>query len=415
MDVRRPDASKRHRLRLAAYAGAALGCVLLAALGVSLAGRPPAVDGDGLWSGRVTRAELVHEISAAGSLVATELRAVTNRSDGVVERIHVLPGHAVVPDDVLIEMSSPQLEDELAAARWDLARARAEETLLQFELESEYLNRDVAVANAEADYTSARLDLEATEELGAAASEIEKERARLAAEQLAKRLEAERRRLARFDDYQAAQQAAAEAQLAQLEQQVARLQTRVDELSVRAGLEGVVQEINVEEGERLNAGQAVARVVNPKHLIARVGVSERDAARVRLDMPVRLEVGRDTLKGTVTRIDPTVRDRLVTVDVALEPGAPESLRPDLSVTARIELERVDDTLVLDRPVSLRDENETLALFRLDEDGDRAERVTVEVGRASARQVEIVDGLAVGDRVILADMSDWQEEPEVRIR
>lgn len=414
MDVKRPDAQKRRHRRVAAGAAAALACALLVALGLSLAGRPPAVDGESLWSARVMRGELVHEISAAGSLVAPELRAVTNRSEGVVERIHVLPGHAVGPDDVLIEMSGPQLEDELGDARWDLQAARAEERLRRVELENNYLDVVAQVANAEAEYTAAQLDLEAKQELGEASSALETERARLATEQWRKRLDAEQARLDRFDEYRSAQEAAAEARLAQLEQQVARLGERVEDLNVKAGIDGVVQEVNVEEGERLTAGQAVARIVNPKHLIARVGVSERDADRVRLDLPVRLEIGRQTVKGRVTRIDPTVRDRLVTVDVALASGAPASLRPDLSVTARIELGRVDDTLVLDRPVNLRDENETLELFRLDGD-ERAERVTVEFGRASARQVEILSGLEAGDRVILADMSDWQSEPVVRIR
>lgn len=415
MDIKRPDVNKRRHRRLVMGAAGALGCILLLVLGFSLAGRPPAVDGDGLWSSRVTRGELVHEISAAGSLVAPELRAVTNRSDGVVEAVHVLPGHIVEPADVLLEMSSPQLEDELEDARWDLAAGRAEETLLQVELENAYLDIVAQAANAEAEYTSARLDVEAKQELGAASSTIEKERARLAAEQWLKRFEAEQARLDRFAEYRAAQEAATEARLSQLEQRVERLAARVEDLQVKPGIHGVVQEINVEEGERLTAGQAVARVVNPSRLIARVGVSERDAARVELGLPVRLEVGRDVIKGKVTRVDPTVRDRLVTVDVALDPGAPTTLRPDLSVTARIELERVDDALVLDRPVNLRDEHETLELFRLAAGGDRAERVTVEIGRASARQVEILSGLADGDRVILADMSDWVGEPVVRIR
>jgi HlyD family secretion protein len=176
-----------------------------------------------------------------------------------------------------------------------------------------------------------------------------------------------------------------------------------------------VQEINVQEGERLTQGQAIARIVNPRNLIARVGVSELDAARVQARLPVRIEMGRETVAGKVTRVDPTVRDRLVTIDVALLGEPSPALRPDLRVTARFELERVDDVLILDRPVGLRADNETLELFRLVGDGARAERVTVEIGRASTRQVEIVRGLEVGDRVILVDMSDWLEEAVVRIR
>jgi HlyD family secretion protein len=417
MDIQRPDVKKRRAQRLAAAAVAGAAFLLLAAFAWSLATRPPAVDRDGLWSAQVTRGELVHEISAAGSLVAPELRAVTNRSEGVVERILVLPGHVVEADDVLLEMSSPQLEDDLDSAEWDLDAARAEQKLLRVELENAYLDVVAQLANAEAEYTNARLELDAQEELGRQqiASQLEVQRARLRTEQWRKRLDAEQARLDRFDDFRAAQEAAADARLSQLHQQVSRLQARVDDLHVRAGIGGVVREINVQEGERLTQGQAVARIVNPRNLIARVGVSERDASRVQSGLPVRVEMGRDTVAGKVTRIDPTVRDRLVTIDVALVGEQSPALRPDLSVTARIELERVGDALILDRPVGLRSGNETLELFRLVGDGARAERVTVEVGRASARQVEILRGLDAGDRVILADMSDWLGESVVRIR
>jgi HlyD family secretion protein len=115
------------------------------------------------------------------------------------------------------------------------------------------------------------------------------------------------------------------------------------------------------------------------------------------------------------RIDPAVSERLVTVDVALTGDAERQLRPDLTVTARIVIDRVPDTLVVDRPAGLRDDAEKVELFRLDRDGNRASRVSVEIGRISARSVEIVGGLEAGDRIILADMTEWIEEPEIRIR
>lgn len=393
------------------------GAVFVFLLGFAwqLAGRAPAIDQDDIWTGRVERAQFIHEVSASGTLVATELRAVTNRSEGVVEVIHVLPGHVVAPDDVLLEMSSPALEDELADAKWELAAAEAQEQLLSMESENRYLDIVATLASAEAEYTASALELEANEEINDAqiTSEIEIERLRLRTQQLQKRMEAEQARLDSYAGYRAAQDASALANLSQLREKVDRLESRVGDLKVRAGMHGVVQEINGEEGERLEPGQAVARIVNPSKLIARIGVSERDAAMVEIGMPVRLEFGRDGATGKVSRIEPTVRDRLVTVDVTLDDGTADSLRPDLSVIARIELQRVDDALVVDRPVGVRNGFETIELFRVD--GDRAVRTTVELGRASTRQVEVVSGLEPGDDVILADLSEWLAEPELRIR
>lgn len=415
MDVQRPASNKRRNRRIAAGTAAVLALVGLTAVAVSLAQRPPGVDGDALWSARVERGEFVHEISASGTLVAPEIRAITNRSDGVVERIVVLPGQAVGPDDVLVELSSPQIQNDLEDARYELEAAEAEERLRQAQAADTALDMRASVASAEAEYTSAQLESEAKTAGGdQIASAIEIEQARIRAEQLHERLEAEQAKLDRYPETRAAEDAAAEAKLAQQRQKVMRLQRQADDLSVRAGMAGVVQEVNVQAGARATAGTDIARIVNPKLLIARVRVSERDEHRVEIGQPVRLEIGRETVDGRVTRIDPTVRDRLVTVDVELVGEPKITLRPDTSVTARIELERVPDTLLLDRPVQLRDEDETISLFRLI-DGDRAERVRVEVGRASPRQVEILSGLEPGDQVILADMSEWVDEPVVRIR
>jgi RND family efflux transporter MFP subunit len=194
-----------------------------------------------------------------------------------------------------------------------------------------------------------------------------------------------------------------------------RLQERVRDLEVRADVAGIVQEVAVEVGQRVSDGTEVARIVNPEILIARVRVSERDAALVELDQPVRLEMGRETMEGKVMRIDPAVRERLVEVDVELTSEPTRQLRPDLTVTARVVIDRVAETLVVDRPAGLRDDAEAVELFRLDRDGKRASRVSVGIGRISARAVEIVSGLEAGDRIILADMTESIEEPVIRIR
>lgn len=389
----------------------------LTVVAVRLAARPVGVDGDALWSAPVTRGEFVHEITAAGTLIAPEIRSITNRSEGVVERIVVLPGHVVTPDDVLVELSSPQLKDELEDARFELDAAEAEERLRQAEAEDRLLDLRISVASADAEYTSARLESEAQSALGRGqiVSTLDIEQARIRAEQLLKRLEAEQAKLDRYPITREAQDAAARAKLEQQRQKLRRLEDQFDQLAVRAGIGGVVQEIEIEEGERLSAGSEVAKIVNPELLIARVRVSERDAQRVEIGQAVRLEMARETLEGRVTRIDPTVRERLVSVDVELVGESRGTLRPDTSVTARIVLDRVPDTVLLDRPTGLRDEQETVDLFRLIDGGRRAERVTVEVGRASSQEVEILSGLEPGDEVYLADMSEWADQPVIRIR
>ena len=416
MDVQRTGVRKRQYRRQVLAGVAVLGGVLLVWLAFTLVGRPPGVDADLIFSGEVKRGEFIHEVTAAGGLVAPEIRTVANRSDGVVERVLVLPGQVVGADDVLVELSSTTLGDDLQKARSDFEAAQADARLQSAKAEDDYLNQQVTVAGYEADYTEAQFESDAKEKLAAthAVSELEVRSAAAKAEQQKRRYEAARTQLERNPQMRAAQDAATAAKLDQQRRNVAHLEQQIADLKVRAGFAGVVQTVDVEAGKRVAAGTQIARVVNPDNLIARVKVSERDAALVQVGQAARLEMGRETLTGKVTRVEPTVQDRLVTVDIALDGRDHPGLRPDLSVTARIEIARVPDTLVLDRPAALRDDQKDVRLFRLEGGGSRARRVEVRIGRISARQVEIAGGLKAGDRVILADMTEWADEPQVRI-
>lgn len=416
MDIQRPGGRQRRHRKLVLAAAVGVAALLLVAFAFAVAGRPPGVDGSLVWSGEVQQAGFIHEITAAGSLYAPELRSVTNRSEGIVELVHVLPGHVVQPDDVLLELSSTTLRDELLKTRSSLDAAEAEEQLRQAKAEEEFLNLQVNLAGIETDYKDAQFQNEAQQKLleVSATSELEVRRAAMRVEQEKRRFDAARAQFEHYPRTRAAQDAAATAKLTQQRRDVARLEEQVADLKVRAGLSGVVQSVQVEAGKRVGAGTEVARIVNAGNLIARVRVSERDAALVEVGQPARLEIGRQTLQGTVTRVEPTVQDRLVVVDIALDGEGHQGLRPDLSVTARIEIARVADALVLDRPAALRDDAKSVRLFRMD-GNDRATRVDVEVGRLSTRQIEIRSGLKAGDRVILADMTEWAEEPRIRIR
>jgi HlyD family secretion protein len=415
MDIRRADAGQqRNKKWLFAGAGSAV-FVVLAALALTYSNQAPAIDSASIWTGTVKREELLLEVAANGTLVAPEVRTITSRSEAVVEKLRVLPGHPVEPNDVLIEMSSPRLEDELADARLRLRAAEADTVLQHVELENRYLDSVAQLANAESEYASAKMEVDAHERLAAqnVSSAIEVQRARLKGQNWFKRLAAERSRHESFAEYRKAKRSATDSQLAQSRQQVERLSRDVADLQVRAGVRGVVQEINVVAGERLTAGKAVARVVNPELLIARVQVSERDAAQVQLGMSVNVNVGQQQLIGKVERVAPTVRDQLVEVDVALTSIA-TGLRPDLTVIARIELARVADALVLDRPAGLDESSQDMELFLMTEDRDEASRHLVKVGRRSARQVEVLAGLKAGDTVILSDLTDHKGEQSLRI-
>lgn len=417
MDIQRTDHRQRLTRRTIGIIAFLALVVLLLAYAASLAQRPPGIETDAVWFGDVVRGPLVDEVTAAGRLVAPDIRAVTNRSEGVVERVHVLPGARVEAETVLVTLAAPALEEELAEARWRLEEIEAETVLERIESENRLLDLEAEVASANAEFISTQLELDAKERLaeGQVYSTLEVERTRLKADQLQKRLEAKQSRLGRYASVQEAEQEAAAARLATQRDRVARLAQQKLDLEVRAGVNGTVLEIEAAEGERLNAGSALARIVDTTHLIARVGVSERDAARLDIGLPARVEVGPDVVQGRVERIDPGVRNRLVDVDIALEAPLPDGLRPELSIASRIEIDRIENTLKLPRPPRLDDGEERFTVFRLAEGEERAMRIQVQLGRRSAREVEALSGLAEGDRIILADMSDWLDHDEIRLQ
>ncbi|WP_376695804.1 efflux RND transporter periplasmic adaptor subunit [Wenzhouxiangella sp. EGI_FJ10305] len=390
--------------------------ILLTAVAFAMLERPPSVDSERLWYGEVERGELVREVSASGQLVAPNIRAVTNRNDGIVEAVHVLPGDRVTDADVLIAMSSPELEEDLTQARWDLAASEAEEAVEKVDAENRHLDIVAQLASAEAEYTGALLELQAQEELSEAQvySSLELERQRLQVQQLKKRLEAEQARLDRSPEYRDAQERATEARLARKRDEVAHLESLVEQLEVRAGSEGVIQEVNVTEGERLTAGELIARIVDPSHLIARLKVPEREAADVLPGLPVTLELGRERIEGEVIRIDPTATDRTIAVDVELISEELPTLRPEQTISGRIELERIEETVHVPRPAGVREPNQTITVFVAEGD-ETARRRRVQIGRLSTSRAEVIKGLAPGERIVLADMSDHEDQETIRVR
>jgi HlyD family secretion protein len=154
-------------------------------------------------------------------------------------------------------------------------------------------------------------------------------------------------------------------------------------------------------------------VADPTRLKAEVQIAETQAKDVQLGQRAEIDTRNGIAEGTVSRIDPSVQNGTVTVDVALPGPLPAGARPDLSVDGTIELERLDDVVFVDRP-AFGQERSTVGIFKLDADGVYAERAQVQLGRSSVSTIEIVQGLVPGDRVILSDMSQWDANDRIKL-
>lgn len=409
MDIARPDLLKsRLKQRRTLYALAALAVIVSVAIVASLgrSGRP--VERDTVWIDTVVDGPMVRDLRGAGSLVPLEFRWVAATSGARVERVLVPAGTPVEADTVLLELSNPELDEALMAAASARAAAEADASAKRVSLENQLLDLQSALLATEADRTIASMQAEAEAELSrrGIVSGLTSRQSKVRAEQLARREAIERERVAKFRANIAAQVRADEARLAQSRAVEERRQADVENLRVRAGLDGVVQQVVVQAGQQVAMGANLARVARPGKLMAQVRIPEFLAPDLRPGQVAEVKVGGGTQRAKVARIDPSVVGGAVLVDLRFDADLPPTARPDQTVDATVVVETIENTVHVGRPATARP-GETIALYRVSPDGDGAELVDVQIGRVSADRIEIVKGLVPGDRVILSDSAAYE--------
>jgi HlyD family secretion protein len=410
MDILRQGiAEKKRRNR---WLMIAAGVVTVAAVTVALAGLDPAApsfDRDTVWIGTVERGDFERQVRGHGTLVPEHLRWIQARTTGRVEIVHVKPGHRVDADGVILELSNPEITRSAIDAENALRRAEAELESLRMTLVSTELDQRARVAELDAEFTKVSLEAEANRELNSKGlvSEIQLRSSEALAEALATRQEIEAQRLEMNPKANRAFLAAKEAEVEQHRALYRLRAAQLDALAVRAGIAGVVQDVPVEIGQEVAPGTMLAKVAEPTLLQAELRVPATRARDVRPGQAVSVE-------GTVTRVDPSVHEGSVMVEVGLAGPLPEGARPDMAVDGAIQIELLTDVLYIGRPVQAQ-ENATIGLYRLEADGEHAHRASVRLGSSSVDTIEIVEGLAQGDRVILSDTSRWDDNERIRLR
>ena len=416
MDIARPQNPRADRLRRVAYGAAALVVVGGASVGVArLRPAAPTVEASALWPDTVKRGSMVRQVRGPGTLVPEDLRWVSAPSQGRIDRVLVQPGTAVAPDTILLELSNPQLEQEVQEAALKLQAADAALANVRMQLRIDALQQRAAAAAIDADYQKARMQAEVNDALAARqlVSELVRRQSQLEVEQMSLRRSLAEEQLASRTDAGSAQIAVQQSAVEQA-RALATLKARQrEELRVRAGITGVLQTVAVDVGQQVAAGMNLARVANPGRLKAEIRIAETQAKDIVIGQPASVDTRNGIIRGHVMRIDPSVQGGTRTVDVMLDDGLPKGAVPDLTVDGTIELERLEQVLFMGRPAFGQDQSH-VSLFKLDRDGVHATRVPVMLGRTSVNTVEVLEGLAEGDRVILSDMSAWDGVDRIRL-
>ena len=418
MDIARPAIiARQRRTRRITYGAATAVTVLLITLGLSrLKPAAPSVDRGTLVIDTVKRGGMLRQVRGLGTLVPEELRWIPAATEGRVERIVVQPGSTVSPDTIILELSNPELEMQALDAESQLRAAEAQYAELKVRLESQHLDQEAAAASVQADYAQARMRADTDQQLAdqGLVADLNRKLSRVSADQLENRNRIEQRRLAIAGDSIKAQLAGQQAQVEQ-KRVLARLRrNQVKAQAVRAGIGGMLQQVPVEVGQRVAPGTILAKVAEQNRLKAVIKVAETQAKDIQIGQPATIDTRNGMVDGRVSRVDPAAQNGTVTVDVALTSELPKGARPDLSVDGTVELERLENILYVGRPAQGGQGPGPVGLFKLEEGGSTATRVTVRLGRASVSTVEVVAGLKEGDQVILSDTSAYDAVDRIRL-
>ncbi len=417
MDIQRPSNARAKKIRRIAYATVALLLVGGVSYGLSkLRPAAPSVDRATIWPDEVKRGPMLREVRGLGTLVPEDIRWIPAQTDSRVERWVLRPGAIVKPSSIIMELSDPILQRDALDAEFLLKGAEADLANLRVQVNSELMNQKANEAAVRSDYEQARLQHDVDEKLYKEGifSDHTRSLSRVKEEQLAIRLQLEGERTRITADSSLARLAAQQAKVDQQKALYQLKKSQVDALHVRAGIDGVLQLVPVDVGQRVTLGTNLARVADPKKLKAEIKIAETQAKDVAPGQKASIDTRNGIVGGHVSRIDPSVVNGTVTVDVTIDDPLPLGARPDLSVDGTITLENLKDVLYVGRPVHGQSDS-TIGIFKIIDDGAEAVRVNVKLGRSSVNTIEILDGLKVGDKVILSDMSPWDNFDRVRLK
>ncbi|MGH8080127.1 MAG: efflux RND transporter periplasmic adaptor subunit [Lysobacter sp.] len=392
--------------------------LLLGVLGLSaaLGKAAPGIARSELWIDAAQSGDMKREIRANGTLVPRQIRWITARATASVQQVVVEAGAKVKADTVILQLTNPELQANFDKAQAALAGAEAEVAAARTSLASQLLDQQAAQAQAESDWRIAQIKAQAYQRANTAGvmSAIELKQSQIVEEQSQNRARIEGQRVAAFQRNMDAQQRAAQARRDEAASALDVVRQQIDSLNVRAGIDGILQQIEVEPGQQIEAGAKLARVARPDELIARLQVPEVLAKDLALELPVTIDTRNGLVQGKLIRVDPAVRNGSVTADVAFDAPLPAGARPDLSVDGRILLGTLHGVISIGRPsVAAPDSRSSLFVIRAGE--DVARRVPVRYGAVSSDRIEVREGLRAGDQAVLSDTGQWNDYDTLRLR
>jgi HlyD family secretion protein len=376
----------------------------------------PVVDRSALQMATVESGPMICRVEGLGTLVPEDVRWVAAGTEGRVDEIYLRPGAHVKPDTPILQLSNPDLVRQITDAELAMKKSEAELANLRVQLQAQLLNEKALEAQLESEEMQAKLEAERDESLFQiqVGASMNAKISRARANSLITRLEIEKEKLGIAEEARQAQLTAKQAEVSQLQSLYDFRDKQRQNLLVRAGMDGVLEEVSVASGQQVGPGTNLARVTNSSRLMARIHIPEGQASQVEMNQAAVVILQDKKYPARVAHLDPNVQNGTVSIDLKFTGAQPREGRSDLSASGSIEIEKITRTLFVNWPLRAH-ADEPISLFRITDDGRNAERVSVTLGRTSTDSVQIAQGLRPGDRIIVSDMTTWKRYDRLQLK
>lgn len=370
---------------------------------------------DSLLLTQVEQGPLKLTVSGFGELRSKFARVITATDSAQVEDVLYQPGSRVNADTVILRLSNPALEQALNRARLALARQHASFEALKLGHKRELLNLESQLTLLSSERDSALLREQAEQQLvkQGIVSELDYKRSQLAVGQLTQRVALARQQLTQTEAlHQQALQVEREL-VQEFEVSFQAAKAAVDKLQVTAGIDGMLQQLDVTQGQAVQLGARLALVGSDTQLLADLQVPEREASRIQIGQPAEINTFVSKVAARVNRINPIVNNGRVMVELELTGELPSNARPALTIEGDIVTEQLDDTLYMRRSSFLA-ANSTQQLFVLSNNQTEVIKSQFEFGTLAGDNIVIRTGASAGDTVVISDLSDFKHLTSVKL-
>ena len=367
----------------------------------------------------IQQGNLPKVIKAYGKLRSKTSRLLTAASSGTIEEILHYPGEKVNSESIILRLTNAELtllvneaKTELDAKASESEEFRLTSKLVEMENRGEIQKLKLEISDKEMMKEAKKHLLEKgiipQYEYKIAESDLNKNRLILTF------LKEKQSQLQLINEKRI------NIRLKQFKQQEMKLKVQQELLArsnLRAQMDGILQELLVDIGQSVKAGDKLAMVGSTEELIAEISIQQREAGLIEVNDEVIFNTYGSEGTGKVVRIDPVVTDGRVQVEVQLTGKLPKNARPELTVEASITIDTLNDVLYIKQNKTFTP-NSKSNLFILDKNGKQADKKLVHFGDEVGGFIIVKRGLKANDKVvILSDvkkLKDIQEYKTVRI-